>query len=265
LPQVLSDWDAETLLQLSRVLVVGGGLRDECGLPSNTDLAAVVTWHSTGSGLRDEALFQALPHRGQFEGRLELELPGAELGGELRLSTRVVLDQDVSARKNFEAHLAGSILWEDVWSVRLEGDEPAFPISMLDFAATNFDVNAEWHLDVYDDPTVAAMGALRLYLNTRFPGVIRAFANASDPDPVERLILGTVKTDVERLLVQSAFDLEDDVAWEEGSLGYLLVTLTQSVFEGDPLPSLRARARAYPASFDTELRARIGPILSDVL
>ena len=60
-----------------------------CGLGPGSQFAAVLGWHSTGSGLRGTVVSRALAETGTslLEGRLD----GASLGGVLRLNAARVL------------------------------------------------------------------------------------------------------------------------------------------------------------------------------
>ena len=260
LPAVLADWDALTLLQIGRRLAFPRDLRSSCSLPDDAALSLVVTWHATGSGLRDVCFDIDIPPDAPFECDIQAEIPGCDLGGQLTLSTRIVLAREIHQLGPGSAHLAGSRIWEDTWTVRLEGDEPAFPITMLDFGDTLFDSNAEWHLEISDDAADAAMGAIRLYLNSRFPTVAGAFANAGSPDSAQRAILNSVKADVQRLQILRALLLDDTVVWDEGSLGSLLMHRVETVFPGSHHHGLRDLAHDHPDEFETQLRGRIGPV-----
>src|SRR4051794_40915958 len=91
----LEHWDYNTDLTVVRTLSLDlGRFRNEAGLPERAGLAAVAGWRSTSTGLRGVA--ESAPIRGDSV-FLEMRLAGADLGGTLRLSTRIVLSEPAEA------------------------------------------------------------------------------------------------------------------------------------------------------------------------
>jgi hypothetical protein len=166
------------------------------------------------------------------------------------------------ATQAFVAHLAGSILWSDRHEIRLQGDSPLFPISVIDFERAVFPAGAGWHLEIGGDLTAPLHASLRLYLNSAHSVVVAAFANAGNPRPEDTMVTRAVFTDVARLMVEHALNQEDlraTTQWDENSLGFALQNLLQRFFpHGDDLSATRAHRIEHPSDFSTELFAKIG-------
>ena len=261
LPPVMASWDPQTLLQLLRTVRISPDIRTSVGIPEWAPLYLAVTWHASGSGLRGLAQSWDIPQGEGYEGEIEVELNGEELGGTLTVKTRVILGaglEPIAVRP----HIAGSILWEDEVSTRLEGPDPSFPVTLVDFDHTGFDRRAEWHLEIGEDPAMAALGSLRLYINTRFQVVRDAFAQANSPDPTQLAILRSVMSDVRRLMLERAMIVDRQVAWEEGSLGRLLLHRLDVDLAGRNADAVEELRREYPNEFDTLIRAETGPVFS---
>src|SRR5207244_358288 len=114
----------------------------------------------------------------------------------LYLHTSIVLSAGSEATEAFVAHLPGSILWSDRHEIRLQGDAPLFPISVIDFERAGFPARAGWHLEIAADLAAPLHASLRLYLNSAHSVVVAAFANAGNPRPEDRIVTRAVFADV---------------------------------------------------------------------
>jgi hypothetical protein len=260
MPEYLEGWDYNTLLGLSRrVRVIPDQIRKEAGLPPSAQLGLIVSAFSSGSWLRSRCWSTSL---GAAEQELEttFELDGGLLGGTLTLNTAVVLNADLGVERAFSAHLAGSVLWNDKVSVRLEGNAPLFPIAAVDFANTRFPLDAPWRLDVNDDDLNASLSSsLRLYINTRCHSVIQAFAEAAVPSPEGERILSAAEADVARLMVEHAL-AQDSVVGEEsfepGTLGFAFRNAVSLRFFGSAV-TVRELRLTNPSGFSAELYSNL--------
>lgn len=261
LRDLTSGWDPQAVMRLARVFRLCDGAHESLGIAPDTPLLVAITWRATGSGLRGVAGRWTVPASASFDRELSVELHGDALGGVLTLRTQVVLGHAL-ARLPHRPHLAGSVLWEDEVETRLEGSDPSFPVTIVDFSYTLFDPRAEWHLSIGDDPEAAAMGSLRLYVNSRFAATRDAFAGAASANPAQEMILRSVMSDVRRLMLERGLTLDRDRAWEPGSLGALLVHRLAVDLPGRAPAGLQDMRTAYPHEFDLVVRAETGPVFS---
>ncbi|WP_211226887.1 hypothetical protein [Amycolatopsis benzoatilytica] len=258
LPTALSDWDYRMDLPVRRQIRVDVDLvRRATGLPPSAKLTLAMVWTATGSGLKAAGSRIPLPETGTVEVKLDALLSGDQLGGVLELETSLVLAEYCDSGALASARRAGSVLWADHYSTRLQGDAPLFPIAVVDFSKTQYPEDAGWHLQVGGGLETATMGALLLLVNERKKVVVDALRNAAKPKPVDRVVLSTVHADVARTLVEYAlhepdFDLAAD--YGEDSMGSTLQSLIARLFAEQSVAHLRRTQQQSPATFATELQ-----------
>src|SRR5690606_24209348 len=180
------------------------------------------------------------------------------LGGVLDLDTRLVLARNRTDGAPWAPRRAGSSLWEDHRSLRLQGDAPQFPMAVVDFAETSFPDGAGWHLQIGVDLHAAAMGSLLLLINEGNRTVTEAFTRAARPRPVDRVVLSAVHADVARVMIEHALALEDFVdgaEFPEDRLGAVVPSLFGRLFSNQTINDVRRRSRRSPALFASEVQA----------
>jgi hypothetical protein len=264
LPGHLDSWDYNTVLQLNRDVRIGvDAIREASGLGADSRLALVVASFATATWCRERLFYRVLTQN-EEQLRLEVEIGGGELGGTLELRTAVVLDAgDGNAGSSFTAHLPASVVWEDRHRVRLQGDAPLFPISVVNFERAGFSPHAPWHLAIGTDLALPLHAAIRLYLNADSASVVAAFSSAASPTDEQRAILRAAYADVARLMVEHALNQEalhdSAVVWDVDSLGFALSALMHRYFPGADLSALRLRRVDHPTDFGTELLSKLRP------
>jgi hypothetical protein len=261
-PVYLDGWDYNTELNLTREMQTDvAKVRREANLPAAASLSLSVSAFSTSTWIRKHVFRRALTADVE-DVTIEVVLPGEDLGGNLHLHTSIVLSAESDVVEAFVAHLAGSTLWSDRHEIRLQGDAPLFPISVIDFERAAFPAGAGWHLEIAADLAAPLHGSLRLYLNSTHSAVVAAFANAGNPRPEDTMVTRAVFTDVARLMVEHALnqdELRSTTEWDENSLGFALQNLLQRYFPyGEDLSAIRAHRIEHPSDFSTELFAKIG-------
>lgn len=128
LPEALPDWDYQMDLHLRRELRVDlDRVRSQAGLRSDTALTLAVVWTATGSSLSGPAKHVRLTAGGTVQVELDVRLRGEELGGLLLLDTVLVLAERRPDARPSSPRRAGSVLWSDRASLRLQGDAPSSP------------------------------------------------------------------------------------------------------------------------------------------
>jgi hypothetical protein len=261
-PPYLDGWDYNTELRLSREIRIDvEALRRSTSIDAASTLALSITAFSTTTWIR-KSVFRRTLTSADEELTVEVQLPGDDLGGNLRLTSGVVLTASAKTATPFVAHRPGSVLWADTHEIRLQGDAPLFPISVIDFERAGFAGGAGWHLEIGSDLTAPIHASLRLYLNNTDSVVVAAFANAASPRPEDQAVMRAIYADVARIMVEHALneaELRSDTLWDESTLGFALRALLLRFFpHGEDLEAIRARRIEHPSDFSTELLAGIG-------
>lgn len=261
LPEALPDWDYRMDLHLRRTVRVGlDRARSQSGLPQGAALMLSAVWTATGSNLSGPAQHVRLAGDGTVTVAFNVRLPGADLGGLLLLDTALVLAERRSDGRPSSPRRAGSVLWSDRESLRLQGDAPQFPMAVIDFSRTSFPDNAAWHLQISGGMESATMGALLLLVNERNTVTATAFQNAGKPRVVDRIVLSAVYADAARIMVEHALgadDFTEDADFPDGSLGATLLSLFDQLFPDQSITDIRLRQRRSPALFASDLQAAV--------
>lgn len=259
----LEGWDHTVDLDVSVTIRIDSAtLAEACDLADGSRFDAVLGWHATGSGLRGTAAQAELADGGVT--RLRGELEGSKLGGRLRLTAAVVL-QNALQPGPVAPTTPGSILFRVDRSWLLEGVGDRFPVERFDFRAAGMrHPNAAWVVQ-WDrrDPEWDAHAAVRLQLNSRHP-LIEEMADPGKPEAVR--LHSVMRRDVLRELVTTAIDLDGFVidfgAWPEGSLGQALSVLLASLFPDASIEEVHALRRDDPAGFEAVLQGGSGFLLT---
>jgi hypothetical protein len=205
LPGSLPDWDYQTNLRLRRRITWADDLRRAAQLPAIAKLAISVRWSVTPSYLRGVGHWAEIGDG--TEHIVDFDLLGARLGGLLRIETLVVLAEEI-AQQPATAHMAGSVLWSDSVTVRLQGDAALYPVALVPFSKASLPDKAAWYLELGSDLSAAAMGSMQLLVNQDHPVVAASVGAAAAPTEANRLVLSTLRSDLVRGMVEHA--LADD-------------------------------------------------------
>ncbi|MEU7700947.1 hypothetical protein ACF064_18040 [Streptomyces sp. NPDC015492] len=261
LPEALPHWDYRMDLALRRTVRVDlDRVRAQCGLPEETVLMLAAVWTASGSHLSGPGHRTRLSDRGVGIVDLEVRLPGADLGGLLVLDTALVLAERRSDGRPSSPRRAGSVLWSERDSVRLQGDAPQFPMAVIDFAHTSFPDGAAWHLQISGGMESATMGSLLLLVNEQNKVTTAAFENAHKPRAVDHVVLSAVYADAARTMIEYALSHEDfseDSDYAEDSLGATLLSLFDQLFPDQSVTDVRLRRLQSPSIFASDLQAAV--------
>ncbi|MEU0391294.1 hypothetical protein ABZ208_00615 [Streptomyces sp. NPDC006208] len=261
MPEALPDWDYQMNLHFRRTVRVDlDRARSQSGLPADAALALAVVWTATGSNLGGPAEHARLTASGMITAEFDVHLRAADLGGLLLLDTALVLAERRTDARPSSPRRAGSVLWSDRESLRLQGDAPQFPMAVIDFARTSFPNDAAWHLQISGGLESATMGSLLLLVNERNTVTAAAFENAGKPRPIDRIVLSAVYADAARIMIEHALgndDFAEDGDFPDGSLGATLLSLFDQLFPGQPVTDIRLRQRLSPALFASDLQAAV--------
>lgn len=261
---LMPDWDYGTEVRISRAVELDlAGIRSDCLLARAARLAITVVWRSTKTATRGASPATMLPETDDhWSGEIRLRLDGAELGGELRLNTRLLLASETGASSGLAPHLVGSVLWQDRHTILLEGGGARFPMEVVDFAAARLPAaRAAWYLHwPREDLHQPVLGALRLYLNDGHP-MMRALLNGELTTELAAGVVSMMRYDAVRSLVTAVLaddEFIDDVgAYADGSVGALLRRLLNAYWPDQSPTSLRNHLMVAPEAFNSELQERM--------
>jgi hypothetical protein len=259
LANVLPEWEPGTDLHLVRTAVVDPALvRRASGLPEDAVLRMGVAWHCTGTTLRGRGTVVTLPTSGEVRIPLELRIQGRDLAGSLRVRSMLVLGGRLPPAP-LRARRPGTLLWEDIHDVVLEGGGARFPMEVISFSQSSWRLpnHAAWALEWdREDLELPLLGALRLYLNADHPAVSAALAKPTDP--ASTTLIAALHHDVARQLVVGALLSDEFVErtekWPAESVGEVIHKLLSNRFKGDSPQDLRERLRQEPSQFEATLQ-----------
>lgn len=261
LPENLPTWDYDTVLSLHRSISIDGArARRESGLGGDSVLALSVRWRSVDSQMRGRAWQRIVPDRDGVDLQAEFELGGSELGGVLELVLTLTLVHPGSDPSAVAPRRPASLLWEDSYSVQLQGGATHFPVAVADFEELPYPSDSSWFLQIGEDLDAAALGSLLLVVNERRRLVMEVLAGTHEPDTATA-VLSVLRAEVLRGLVEHALtdqDFDDEVDHPRGSVGALLTAVLHDRFPVTGLEDLRREREQDPGLFSARVQAAAG-------
>lgn len=236
-PDVLEGWDPATDYRLRRTVRVDtAAIRGATLIPPEVPLRLATSWRSSTTGMTGLAggvdLTEGLHTHG-------IILPGGKLGGIVSLRTTLTLG-GTWAGVIGSAHLAGSVLLEEVSRMAVEGDLSMFPVSIVDFATTFYDPDASWHLTTSPDLEAPFMGTFLLEVNAQDAELVQAIRADKQSDR-DRALIESLQQSVAMLMLEFAQLCDQDGAvssnnWEPETVGGSLrrVLLSAGLRSGAP-------------------------------
>ena len=177
-------------------------------------------------------------------------LPDWDYATPLRLQRSVRIHSDLSPGRR------GDRLWHDQTRVRLEGEEPRFPIEVADFQHLLGDspaAHSPWYLHWSPQWTRDFHGSIRLYLNVDHRDLI-ARIESEDGDTL-RFLMADVMGQVCECLVRE--DDPDSIIHncDEGTLGAQAGHWLRQAFPGQGLSEARSILEKRPGVFRASFQA----------
>jgi hypothetical protein len=263
--EMLDYWDPSLPLHLIRnVRVQVGEVLEECGLRPDAGLRLGVVWQSPGTTLRGRGSVGELSGvSGEQEVALDVQIDGGNLANRVHLETQLALAASGSPDSSIAPRRSGSILWRDMFTIRLEGSGSRFPVQWSDFRNAGWlPDEAGWYLEWDpDDLARPFLGGVLLFVNEAHERV-RSAAAATRPTPVDRPVRDAMRWDVARSLILGALGNEEFVRGPQGfddeTVGRVILNLITAHFPGESVESLYNRWRTNPARFDCYLQDRLG-------
>lgn len=230
LPDVLEDWDADTDLQVRQIIDVDREvIVGQSGLHPDAALVVTASWSSSSNQMTGFINRVLVTERVVT---MEATLPAGRIGGVLTITTSLTLGEAGSAGAVASPKEPGSVLLDSTAQVVLQGDGAMFPVAVIDFAATPFDVDSSWFLEVSSDLEAPFLGVVQLLINARDEELVRAITRPSF-DAADQQLLLALEEGVAGVLAEAALsvrsELRDGGAWEAGTVGSVLISMLDDV------------------------------------
>lgn len=221
----LRDWDNSSTIRLKRTLRLDPGVAS-LDLGINEDELSLSLGMRLGTGPGN--LPRRIIHQEHFEidatkrqFMLEQQLDGDGLSSVLDIVTEITLTTRASLRGALSPDRVGDRLWHDRHRMRLEGEEPRFPVEIGDLRTLIGDDTAgfaPWYLHWSPgDWSRDFHGAIRLFLNHEKPEIVDGIVS-QDPTALQPLLADVMGQVCERFLYDHEAD-ESIEYCEQGSLG----------------------------------------------
>lgn len=257
----LANWDRSTVVRLHRSLRVHFGIASaDLGIPEEELSLSVVTRVGTGPGRLPRLIVrtdrrEVRPNDAEVE--ILLREDGERLSTVLDLFTEVVLARVPNACDPLSPAQVGNRLWQDRTRTRLEGEEPRFPLEVVDLQAMLGDVTAAaapWYLDWSPrDWNRDFYGAIRLYLNSGCEEIVQR-VEARDPLTLQEIMGDAMSQVCERLLREPEPDAITGEC-EPGTLGAQAGKWLELAWPGSDREFARSLLLHKPSEFRATLIA----------
>lgn len=248
----LSDWDYATPLHVRRTIEVNlMAAKQDLDLDAGELALAAAVRVGTGPGRMPRAIIRQEWRDLTGPVTFELEIPGNLLSSTLHLRTSIILAREPLEAGELSPRKVGDRLWSDEIRIRLEGEDPRFPIEVADFRAllgSSAAGYAPWYLHWSPhDWGRDFHGALRLYLNRDHEPLV-AKVEAEDPETLRFLMADVMGQVCEALL------RDDDAAdiverCEEGALGWQAWNWLALAFPDHDLARMKSVLEDRPGAF----------------
>lgn len=258
--EYLPDWDYSVSVRIQRHLSLDWSRAIEaleCG--EDVKLAAVLKV-GTGSG----RLPRSIIHRTHVdiscdrpEALFALTLRGSQLSTVLDLTIDIILAERSARYGVLTPTRPGDRLWKETVRMRLEGEEPRFPIEVADFESLlgmSAAARSPWYLHWSPrDWSRDFHGSMRLYLNRDHKDLISR-VEAEDGE-VLRALMADVMGQVCECLVRDVDAGTQLKSCEDGSLGRQASQWLQLAFPRFDVEQARAILESRPGEFRAAFQA----------
>lgn len=253
--EFLPDWNPSSMIRLRRRVRVDPKVatQDLCLDASDLCLSVGVCL-GTGQGRLPRLIFFRECHTLEldiWEVEFEVEVRGDALSSVLDIFTQITLASAASTVGPLSPQRFGDRLWTDRIRIRLEGEEPRFPIEIADISVLLDDtaaVLAPWYLHWSPrDWSRDFHGAMRLYLNSARADFI-AKIEGEDPHMLQLLMADVMGQVCERLIMDpEAAELFG--APEPGSLGAQASSWLRKAWPDRDVSFMRSLLESRPGMF----------------
>ncbi len=251
----LADWDSSSTIRLRREFQLDPDIATlDLGISKDDLQLSLGVRIGTGPGRLPRLIVyhdhsEIVPEEWRFT--FELEVLGSGLSSVLDITTEFTLSAQVSVCDALSPKRVGDRLWQDRHRIRLEGEEPRFPIEIADLRSLLGDGTAEsapWYLHWSPrDWTRDFHGAIRLFLNRERPEFVERI-EAQDAAILQTLMADIMGQVCERLVnEQEAHELIEGL--EPGSLGAQAVSWLNHAWPDCDLGFIRSVLENKPGTF----------------
>ncbi|WP_417536854.1 hypothetical protein [Methylophaga sp.] len=185
--------------------------------------------------------------------RVEVKLipDSSRLSSLIFLTTTLVLSAPPAEARSLSPKQTNSRLWSERFTMRLDGDEPRFPIETARFSSFFQDLpeaNSPWYMSWNPgDWNRDFHGAVRLYLNSEFPKFIERLQTGDD-FAIRSLSVDIIGQILEKLMAEEdAQDIIDNAP--AGSLGAQAGSWIGLAWPNTPINTLKQKAESQPGRF----------------
>lgn len=251
----LPDWDTKSLIRIRRTLSVDPLIAaDNLGVQLGTFRLSLGVRIGTGPGrlpklilLREWRELETDTWRED----LDLEITGKWLSHVLDIQTQLMLAAQAEDCDPLSPTRIADRLWSDTRRIRLEGEEPRFPIEFADFKTLFGDsilASTPWYLHWTPlDWNRDFHGAVRLYLNKHQPDFIEKMLEHDRPT-LQVLLSDVMGQICERFVSDSSAD-EIIMGAEPGSLGAQAAIWLKNAWPGKNIDFIRSELENRPGKF----------------
>lgn len=258
--EFVPDWDpASTLWFRREVSVDAETSAQDLGIPIDELRLALGVRIGTGQGRIPRTIVyrETRDLSGQQPAELSFTVPGKRLSALIDISTEIVLAVPSDRADQLAPTRAGDRLWQDRSRLRLEGEEPRFPIEVADLSkllGSALASSAPWYLHWSPrDWTRDFHGAIRLYLSEAEPEFVSKI-EAQDPHILQAILGDVISQVCERLVTDpSAADLIDSS--EPGTLAGQASAWLREAWPNRDVAHIRAVLELKPGAFRSTLLA----------
>ena len=251
----LPDWDSASSVGIRREINLDDTLAaDDLGLDAHEVRLALTIRIGTGSGRLPRRILEC--HYRELdpqtcEEQLHFEISGNLLSQILDVQTHIVLSRETKGGGPLSPSRFADRLWSDSLRIRLEGEEPRFPVEIVDMHSLLGDViesSSPWYLQWSPrDWDRDFYGATRLYLNGDQAAFVQRVQQFDGPT-LQALLADIMSQICSRLLMDPEADAILSTA-EPGSLGAQAASWLQSLWPDKDATFLRSVLGSYPGKF----------------
>jgi hypothetical protein len=253
--EYLQNWDPSSSIRLSRRIAIDPAIASEDLKIDTRELTLSVSVKvGTGQGRLPRLILARktqILKKDLFSTEFDVEITGETLSTILDVSTRIILASPVSSTSPLSPTRIGDLLWSDRIKVRLEGEEPRFPIEIGDIQVLLGDAisaSAPWYLHWSPrDWSRDFHGAIRLYLNSTHSELIERIEE-EDPIIIQMLMADVMGQVCERLIMDPEVK-EMFRSPEPGSLGAQAASWLKKAWPGKDTDFIRSIFENKPGIF----------------
>lgn len=257
----LPGWDSSSLLRARRTIRIDPDVAaSDLNLPKRQLRLAMSARIGTGHGRlprvivdRDRYELEA----NSWERSFKFELSGTNLSVALDILTDITIAAAPDTPAPLSPRSVADRLWSETIRIRLEGEEPRFPIETANFSTLlqgGVGTSAPWHLHWSPfEWNKDFHGAVRLYLNEQATDLLVRFEE-HDPSTLQAL-LGDIMSQICERFVREPEAADMMAASESQSIGAQAATWVRKAWPGMDMEMIRSLLETRPGVFRSAILA----------